>query len=81
MTFTPTIVIHGPQGSGKAVLAAGLAKHFKPTCVVDDWQGGALPDGAMALTNHIPPDFPAGSIIVIDIDTACAWAGCQKEAA
>lgn len=52
MTIT---IVHGAQGVGKSTIAPALARHFRSTCVVDEWDGRAnLPAGALVTTN-VPP--------------------------
>lgn len=47
-----TILIHGPQGCGKARNAQALAAHFGCSKVVDDWNGrDRVVAGALVLTN------------------------------
>lgn len=51
-----TVVIHGPQGSGKTRSAQALAAHFNCSRIVDDWNGlGRVERGVLALTSA--PEF------------------------
>jgi hypothetical protein len=54
-----TTIIYGPQGSGKSMHAARLAKLFDCVRIIDDWDGETgLPRNALALTSSerfMPP--------------------------
>lgn len=72
-----SIIIHGPQGRGKTLRAAALARHFGLAHVVDDefvspykaFDSGA---GVLYLTHEPPPDFFDGHPCVMAFDDAVA---------
>lgn len=50
------VILHGPQGCGKALLAPLVARRYGCTRIVDEWSGTApLCDGDLAVTNTPPP--------------------------
>lgn len=47
-----TVIVYGPQGSGKTTNAEALRKHFGCSRVVDDWHyGDLICKGDLILTN------------------------------
>lgn len=52
-----TVIVTGPQGSGKNLLAPALLKRFGCTGLVEDWWPGTpLTEGALHLTHHPIPE-------------------------
>ncbi|MEA3278878.1 MAG: hypothetical protein U9Q81_27010 [Pseudomonadota bacterium] len=49
------VIVHGPQGCGKTRAVGHLRRVFGREVVIDPWEGGPLPPGALALTNAAPP--------------------------
>jgi hypothetical protein len=62
-----TIIVYGPQGCGKTLVAPALRRCFGCRSIVDDWDGeGPLPPESLVLTN-LPVDaigFPADAIVI-----------------
>lgn len=54
-----------PQGAGKSRHAAALAELFGCTTVVDEWDGGPVPDGALVLT-QVESFAAAGAVLAVD---------------
>ena len=53
-----SIIIHGPQGSGKTRNVGKLKEFFGMENVLDEWDGeSAIPDNTLVLT-QIPPPYP-----------------------
>lgn len=65
------VVIYGPQGCGKSANADQFLHEFSYcSCLVDDWDGcSALPTGALALTNVLPPF----DLVDVDLDDALVF--------
>lgn len=70
---SPTVVIHGPAGSGKTACADEFCKYFGCTHVEDGFDtSNKLVPGALHLTN-IPSEADANStVVVMSIDEALA---------
>lgn len=56
-----SVIVHGPRGCGKTQNAAMLARYFRVSRIVDEWDGvSALPSGCLALTSLHSFAVPAG---------------------
>lgn len=54
-----TVIVYGPQGSGKTTNAEPLRKHFGCSRVVDDWHyGDLICEGDLILTNDDAVLYP-----------------------
>lgn len=81
-----TVVIHGPQGCGKARNAQALAAHFGCTRIVDDWNGrDRIEEGSLVLTNSDAFGLKASALPVgrrfVPFSKAMAEAGLVGAAA
>lgn len=75
----PTVIVHGPQGSGKTTSGEQLAEMFGCTEVVDEWMPqDALKTGALHLTRadqyqlshvHVRLDDELNPVHIIRMDT------------
>lgn len=56
-----SVIVYGPQGSGKSRHAEKLRQHFGMDRIIDDWNGSdPFPrDGALLLTNNPHPQIIA----------------------
>ncbi|MEW8000692.1 MAG: hypothetical protein AB2795_19275 [Candidatus Thiodiazotropha endolucinida] len=66
-----TVVVYGPQGCGKTMVAEQLKEHFGCTEVKDDeWDGSTLlREGELALTN-VPPPYAVSVQKIIKFESA-----------
>lgn len=68
------VVIYGPQGAGKTLIADQLMAHYGCERLLDEWDGVTnLQPGDMAITNQEPPNLiELDSVTVVDIYTVKA---------
>lgn len=60
-----TVVVYGPQGSGKTRQAQALAAQHGCESIVDEWiEGDVLVPGALHLTHERPSNLPQGVVLV-----------------
>jgi hypothetical protein len=63
MSKTPpqkTIIVYGPQGSGKGLIAHAVMKHYGCSQLIDEWwPHQPLTPGALHLTNVSVTKIPA----------------------
>lgn len=66
-----SILVYGPQGSGKGMHAEALCRHFDLPYLLDDWYpGDKWPEFDHLVLSHCPP--PAHERRAIPIHTALA---------
>lgn len=72
-----SIIVYGPQGCGKTRHAELLRDFFGMSHIVDDWDcSDPIPDDALVLTVHRPPDAPG--TIAFEQAVAAALAASQS---
>ncbi|MFC6351270.1 hypothetical protein H7691_06545 [Stenotrophomonas sp. CW117] len=56
-----SVIVYGPQGSGKSLHAEKLRQHFGMERIIENWNGSdPFPrDGALVLTNNPHPQIVA----------------------
>jgi replication-associated recombination protein RarA len=54
-----SVIVYGPQGSGKTKMASEIMKHFKLKKLIEEaWPGVNIPKhGALVLTNVTPDEM------------------------
>lgn len=63
-----TLIIMGPQGSGKSTHADLMMQFFRKRVLIDGWNGAdPLPDGALALTNAENIFCDSAQVMTIDL--------------
>jgi dephospho-CoA kinase len=74
--MTKSIVIEGPQGSGKTLASEALRKHYGLDLVVDLDDVKRVPRrGALILTHHVPPYLREAGLEIIGVEVAMRAAG------
>ena len=80
-----SVVVYGPQGTGKTRHAQALAKHFGVSKIVDEYSGGPLKPRELTDTLFLALDRPSWaddlSRQVIPIADALQQAGITDNAA
>lgn len=60
-----TVILYGPQGSGKTLTVEKIKDAFSCSGTVDEWREGAsLTPNAIHITNAVPKTLPAGVIFL-----------------
>lgn len=67
VTTPPSVVVHGPQGCGKSLLAGRIAAHFGLSHIVDEWDGcDCTPSGTLYIAH-----FDPGTLIELPPGVRC----------
>jgi MoxR-like ATPase len=70
MASAKTVILCGPQGSGKTMMAQQTAAKYGCAQVVDGWdEKQPLTPGAMHITNVVPRSWPADVLVLGNLST------------